>query len=128
MFGLLADCMYEANYAGTAADGESREAVRHSQREMFIGALVVLLLAISIGVTGIAFTLAAEVFPNYLFGTAVGFVAAIGWFVNFGINMVFLDVLNDADGRWYIWLILCLVAIITCVFVYFVAPETKGKK
>lgn len=54
-------------------------------------------------------------------------IATIGWLVNFGVNSIFLNISDDPQGRWVIFLILGAFVAVAYVFVWLVLPETIGK-
>lgn len=85
------------------------------------------MLAISIGLSSTIFGVASEILPNYLIAQASSLISTFGWILNFGVNSVFLTILDDHDGRWYIFIILGVWSIITLIFVAFFLPETIGR-
>lgn len=126
-FGVLSFSMHEANYGAPDDEDEAREEYKHKLRITFIVFICFLVIAVSLGLSTLAFAIAAEIFPTYMVSSAIAFAASFGWFANFGVNMVFLDLLDDSEGRWYLWIILGSVAIIIMIFVIFFVPDTSGK-
>ena len=84
-------------------------------------------LSTSIGFSGAVAGITSEIIPNYLLGTAVSLTSFFGWFTNFIINVFFLDFLDDAQGKWYVFLILAFNTVLAYLFVTLCVPETMNK-
>lgn len=124
----LSYTMHEANYADAdEVDEALREEQRHLERAVFIGLVGIYMLAISVGLSTTIFGITSEIIPNYLLAQASSLIAASGWLVNFGVTSVFLTILDDENGRWYVFLILAGFGLLTILFVVFLVPETMGK-
>jgi SP family myo-inositol transporter-like MFS transporter 13 len=85
------------------------------------------MLAISIGLSNTVWGITSEIIPNYLLAQASALIATWGWVLNFAINSIFLNILDDPDGKWYLFLILAAVAFFAILFVWLCIPETVGK-
>jgi len=124
----LAYTMHEANYGDQAdPDALDREEYKHSDRAAFLFFIMLYVLAASIGFSGAVAGITSEIVPNYLLGTAVSIGSFFGWFTNFIINVVFLDFLDNPQGKWYVFLILAFNTVLAYLFVMFFVPETIGK-
>jgi len=124
----LSYTMHEANYGDQGDPDElDREEYKHSDRAAFLFFLMLYVLAAAIGFSGAVSGITSEIMPNYLLGTSVSLGSFAGWLTNFIINLVFLDFLDDAQGKWYVFLILAFNAALALIFVYFCVPETIGK-
>merc|ERR1719327_1769622 len=120
--------MHEANYGDQGDPDElDREEYKHSDRAAFLFFLMLYVLAAAIGFSGAVSGITSEIMPNYLLGTSVSLGSFAGWLTNFIINLVFLDFLDDPQGKWYVFLILAFNAALALIFVYFCVPETIGK-
>jgi len=84
------------------------------------------MFAISIGLSGTIFGITSEILPNYLLAQATSLIATFGWLFNFAVNSVFLTILDDKDGKWYIFIILGSFCLFTLIFVAVFVPETIG--
>ena len=62
---------------------------------VFIGFLVIYMLAISVGLSTTVWSITSEIIPNYLLATASSAIATIGWLINFVINSIFLNIVDD---------------------------------
>lgn len=89
--------------------------------------LVIYVLAIAIGLSATIWAVKLEIIPSYLLSHVTGFSMTLGWLLNFAINSVFLNILDDPDGRWIIFVIVAVFALIALLFVGFCVPETVGK-
>jgi hypothetical protein len=124
----LSYTMHEANYGDEAdSDALDREEYKHSDRAAFLFFLMLFVLAASIGFSGAVTGLTSEVIPNYLLGTAVSLSSFVGWFTNFIVNVVFLDFLDNPQGKWYVFIILAFNVALAFLFVMLCVPETIGK-
>lgn len=122
---VLAYTMYEANYGDEdEQDNDVKQEYRHFDRETFIAFICVYLLAISIGLSNTIWGMTSEITPNYLLAQSSGLVSTWGWLINFAVNSVFLTILNDADGRWVLFIVLACFALLAFLFVFFLVPET----
>lgn len=64
--------------------------------------------------------------PPYLLSTASAIAGFFGWITNFVLNTFFLDLIDDANGRWYTFLGLAVIAALSYLYVWFLVPETHG--
>jgi sugar phosphate permease len=88
---------------------------------------MVYLLAISIGLSNTIWGITSEITPSYLLAQMTGVVATFGWLVNFAVNSVFLTILNDPQGKWMLFIVLSVFALLAFLFALFLLPETIGK-
>lgn len=54
-------------------------------------------------------------------------IATFGWLINFAVNSVFLNILDDDTGKWMLFIVLGVMALLAWLFVFFFIPETIGK-
>lgn len=54
-------------------------------------------------------------------------IATFGWLINFAVNSVFLNILDDDTGKWMIFIVLGVMGFLAWLFVFFFIPETIGK-
>lgn len=124
----LSYTMYEANYGDDdEPEDDIKQDYRHYDREVFIGLIMIYLLAISIGLSNTIWGITSEITPSYLLAQMTGVVATFGWLVNFAVNSVFLTILNDPEGKWILFLVLAIFALLAFLFALFLLPETIGK-
>lgn len=124
----LSYCMYESNYGDDDEPNEEiKEEYRHFDREIFFGLIVIYMLSISIGLSATIWNINSEIMPSYLLSHASGFTATWGWLVNFAVNSVFLNILDDPTGKWTLFIILGVFGLLAFLFVLFFVPETVGK-
>lgn len=92
-----------------------------------MGLLAIYVFAISIGLSSTIFGISSEILPNYLLAQATSLITTAGWLFNFAVNSVFLTVLDDENGRWYVFIILGSFCLFTIIFIAIFVPETIGK-
>jgi MFS family permease len=124
---ILSYSMYEANDDNAAETAAETEALKHTERIVFIAASTLYILSVSIVFSSTVWGVASEIFPIYLLSTASSFSASFGWAVNFVITSIFLNILDDPVGRWIIFIILAALTGCAFIFVLFCVPETIGK-
>jgi len=125
---ILSFTMHEANYGDEDESNEGvKQEYRHLDRMIFIGFLVVYMSAISIGLSTTVWSITSEIIPNYLLAEASSLIATIGWIINFIINSIFLNIVDDPTGRWAVFLVLAAFTAVAIVFVWLFLPETIGK-
>ena len=91
-------------------------------------ALVSLLLYIaffSIGMGSTPWTVNSEIYPLRLRSIAVGLATMANWISNFVVSMTFLSIMSSEPGEVLAWVVLAGFALF---WVYYVIPETKGKR
>jgi len=124
---ILAYTMRESNY-GDENDGDDlKQAYRHMERTFFIIVIVIYTLSVSVGLSTTVLGITAEILPSYLLSTGSSLTQSFGWVFNFLINTFFLDILDDPQGRWIVFLVLAGNTALAILFVIFVVPETIGK-
>lgn len=84
-------------------------------------------LAIAIGLSATIWAIKLEIIPNYLLSHVTGIAMTLGWLLNFAINSVFLNILDDPNGRWIIFIVAASFALLALLFIAFCIPETIGK-
>ena len=92
--------------------------------------LIVILLYIvsfAIGLGPVYWLMAAEVFPTRLRGTGSSISTVGNWTANLVISITFLTLLNTLGKPITFWIYAAFAAI-QLVFVWFLVPETKGKR
>lgn len=117
----LVGCMYTIIYN---EDPESK----HIARIILMIALVAYLLFFSLGFSTAPWAVNSEIFPIHLVGTAVSLATATNWLSNFVVASVFLTSMESDAGKVYTFAVLAGFAILAFVFIYFLVPETAGKK
>jgi len=65
--------------------------------------------------------------PRYLIATLTTFTSMIGWAANFVLNSVFLNAIDDENGRWIIFIVLACLSFLAYLFVMTCVPDTSGK-
>lgn len=125
---LLAYTMKEANYGDDDDSNEDdKQAYRHVERVYFIIVVCVYITSIAIGLSTTVWGITSEILPNYLLATGSACSQSFGWIVNFGINTFFLDILDDPQGRWIVFLVLAGMVALAIIFVAIFVPETVNK-
>jgi MFS family permease len=95
---------------------------------LFFVSIILYLAFFSLGFSSTPWTVNSEIYPIHLVGTAVGLATATNWLSNFAVSSVFLTSMETDAGKVYTWLILAGFTIAAFVFIYFLLPETAGKK
>lgn len=125
---ILSFTMKEANYGDEdEGDEDVKQEYRHFDRMIFYAFIVAYMLAISIGLSTTIWNITSEILPSYLLAQASSYVATFGWLLNFGVNSIFLNILDDENGRWVIFIILAAIGLLALGFVLLFVPETVGK-
>jgi len=124
---LLAYTMKEANEGDEGAPEEDKNAYRHLERAYFTAVVVVFTLSISIGLSSTVYCISSEILPNYLLAIGSSLTQTFGWIINFIINSLFLDALEDPVGKWVVFLVFAGMVLLAFVFVAIFVPETVGK-
>ena len=70
----------------------------------------------------------SEIYPIHLAGTAEGIAAACHWIFSFLVSSMFLTVVESDAGKVFCFLVFALFALGLTIFVYYMLPETAGKK
>jgi uncharacterized membrane protein YjfL (UPF0719 family) len=91
-------------------------------------ALIVFLLAFGIGFSSTVWAVNSEIYPIHLTGTAMSLATATNFFGNFIVVALFLSLIESDEGKVYTWGIFAGFTLLAFLFVYFLLPETKGKK
>ena len=95
---------------------------------MVIVSMTAYLLSFGIGFQAIPWIINSEIYPIHLSGTGAGLAAATHWASSFMISSVFLTVSETSEGKVLTFLAFALCSLILFVFVYYLLPETKGKR
>lgn len=85
---------------------------------------MVYVLAITVGLSSTMFAITVEITPNYLLAFVMGNSLSFGYLLNFVINSVFLNILDDPKGRWILFIVLAVFSGLAFLFVWLVLPET----
>ncbi|GCE03397.1 hypothetical protein KDAU_07260 [Dictyobacter aurantiacus] len=84
-------------------------------------------MAFAISLGPVYWVMSSEIFPNRLRGTATSFCTSANWAANLLISVTFLSLVGFIGQAFTLWLY-AVFAIITFLFCWFLAPETKGKR
>jgi SP family sugar:H+ symporter-like MFS transporter len=76
--------------------------------------------------SGIIWTVNAEIYPIHLIGVANSIATSFNWLSNFIVSSLFLTITSTDAGKVYAYLILAFFASSAWFFVYFLLPETNG--
>ena len=117
----IAGCMWTILYND---DLDSKQSARVA---LFVF-LATYLLCFSVGFSSAPWAVNSEIFPIHLIGTAVALATATNWLSNFAVASVFLTSMESDAGKVYTFGILAGFALIAFIFIYFMVPETAGKK
>lgn len=74
----------------------------------------------------VVWLLLAEMFPLKVRGAAMSLGSAVLWATNFVVALTFLTLVEAVGAAGSFWLYAAVCAV-SCVFMYFVVPETKGR-
>ncbi|XP_077991663.1 solute carrier family 2, facilitated glucose transporter member 12-like [Glandiceps talaboti] len=91
-----------------------------------LASLMCYVAAYSLSFGPIAWILLSEIFPSGIRGRASAFATVFNWGTNLLISLTFLQ-LMDALGSSWTFISYGVICAISCVFVYFVVPETKNR-
>ena len=91
-------------------------------------AIVTYLLSFSIGLSSTPWIINSEIYPIHLVGTAAALATATNWLANFIVASSFLTAMETKEGKVYTFSILAFFALTAFIFVYFLVPETAGKR
>lgn len=118
---LIALAMYLSLYSDdpkTISDGHI----------LFFVSIILYLAFFSIGFSSTPWAVNSEIYPIHLVGTAVALATATNWLSNFVVASLFLSSMETDAGKVYTFLILAFFAVCAFIFIYFLLPETAGKK
>ncbi|KAK3922194.1 Facilitated trehalose transporter Tret1-2-like protein [Frankliniella fusca] len=80
----------------------------------------------SVGFGPVIWVMLGEMFPDNVKGVATGVAAGVGWFFSFAVTK-FYPTLSVALGEYTCYWIFFGFSILSCLFIGFCLPETKGK-
>jgi hypothetical protein len=95
---------------------------------LFMISIITYLGFFSVGLSSTPWAINSEIYPIHLVGTAVAIATSVNWLSNFIVASVFLTAMETNEGKVYTFLILAFFAVLAWLFVYFLVPETAGKK
>ena len=104
------------------------EQTKYSGRIIFFVFVILYLLSFSIGISSTPFVINSEIYPIHLAGTAAAIATAVNWGSNFIVASVFLTSMETDAGKVYTYDILASFALAAFFFVYFLVPETGGRR
>ena len=90
--------------------------------------IIAYLAFFSIGFSSTPWAINSEIYPIHLIGTAIALATATNWLTNFIVSISFLSFMETKEGKVYTFLILAGFAFIAIIFVYFLVPETAGRR
>jgi len=90
--------------------------------------IIVFLIAFSLGIGGIVWTVNSEIYPLHVIGSAVSLATFVCWVANFIVATVFPLALHTHAGSVGIFCLLAVFCVMFWVFVYFLLPETANKE
>lgn len=70
----------------------------------------------------------SEIFPLRLRATATSLCITTNWLSNFAVSMTFLSVMSTNVGMVLTWVVLSLFGVCFVMLVYYLVPETKGRR
>lgn len=114
-----------AMYLSLYSDDEKTKSDGHI---LFFVSIILYLAFFSIGFSSTPWAVNSEIYPIHLVGTAVALATATNWLSNFVVASVFLTSMESEGGKVYTFLILAFFAVLAFIFIYFLLPETAGKK
>ena len=109
-------------------EGEDDPEKKRAGNILFMTSIIAYLLFFSIGFSASVWTINSEIFPIHLTGTACALTTATNWLSNFAVASVFLTAMETDWGKVITFLVLASFAAGAWFFVYFLVPETKGKR
>lgn len=95
---------------------------------LFMVAIVLYLLIFSMGLSSTPWVINSEIYPIHLVGTAVALATATNWIANFVVASVFLSAMSTEQGKVFTFLVLAGFSAAAALFVYFLVPETGGRR
>jgi len=95
---------------------------------LFFVMIILYLLFFSIGFGATVWTVNSEIYPIHLVSTGVALATATNWLSNFAVSSVFLSSMEADGGKVFTFLILAFFTLCAFVFIYFLLPETAGKR
>jgi MFS family permease len=101
---------------------------KYPVRIVFMLLLVLYLAFFSTGMSSTPWAVNSEIYPIHLVGTACALSTATNWLSNFVVASVFLTSMETEAGKVYTFVILAGFAALATAFVYFLVPETSGRK
>lgn len=104
------------------------EDTRNASHVVFFVGIFSYLLAFALGFSGTIWTINAEIYPIHLAGTAAALATATNWLSNFVVSSVFLSSMETKEGKVYTFVVLACFALAAWIFVFFLLPETAGKR
>jgi len=126
----LAYTMYMSNYGDSEdnnnGDHADQDEFKEMERFLFIIFLVVFMFTVATGLAPAVWGLASDVTPPYLLTTACAICGCIAWLTNFALNSVFLDAIDDPNGRWFVFLILAGITAGAYAYARWVLPDTAA--
>ena len=97
-------------------------------RVLLVTGMSLYMLFFAISFSSVCWTINSEIFPIHLLGTATGIIAANHWLWAFVTGAIFLTCLETKEGKIITFCVLALFVVASWIFVYFLVPETLGKK
>jgi SP family galactose:H+ symporter-like MFS transporter len=91
-----------------------------------IGSLALYVGSFAIGLGPVFWLMISEIYPLKVRGTAMGMATLVNWAANLIVALSFLSLVN-AIGRPATFFLYGGIAAAAWVFVYFLAPETRGR-
>ena len=107
--------------------GEEDSTMKNAGEWLALVGLFFYLIFFQAGMSGIVWSVCAEIFPIHLVGIATSLTTATNWLSNFAISSVFLTIVSTDLGKILAFLILAFFNIWAICFIYRRVPETKGK-
>jgi MFS family permease len=90
--------------------------------------VILYVASFGVGMGPVPWVVNAEIYPLHLRGIANSLSTTANWISNFAVSMTFLTLTSTPVGQVVAWLILAMFAAGTIAWVYFLLPETMGKK
>jgi SP family galactose:H+ symporter-like MFS transporter len=91
-----------------------------------IGSLALYVGSFAIGLGPVFWLMISEIYPLKVRGTAMGMATLVNWAANLIVALSFLSLVN-AIGRPATFFLYGAIAVAAWVFIYFLAPETRGR-
>jgi Zn-dependent protease len=95
---------------------------------LFFVSIILYLAFFSIGFSSTIWTVNSEIYPIHLVSTGVSLATATNWLSNFAVASVFLSSMEADGGKVFTFLILAFFTICAFLFIFFLLPETAGKR
>lgn len=80
----------------------------------------------SVGFGPVIWVFLGEIFPDNVKGVATGVASGLGWFFSFLVTK-FYPGLADSLGNYTCYWGFCAICVLSCIYIFFGMPETKGK-